>query len=76
LILVRAWLGGTDAVKEGTWVWSFSGLPLTYQNWNRGEPNANNSSENCLEILARGFYGGWNDITCSYLWASVCEKHL
>ena len=33
-----AWICGTDAASEGTWVWSPSGTPLSYTNWWSGEP--------------------------------------
>jgi hypothetical protein len=32
------WIGFTDQAAEGTWVW-ISGEPVTYTNWNGGEPN-------------------------------------
>ncbi|XP_055999464.1 C-type lectin mannose-binding isoform-like [Ostrea edulis] len=71
----RAWLGGVDTEKEGTWTWSFSQIPLTFQNWDQGEPNNDNRNEYCLEILGTK-YGRWNDYPCSNLMASVCEKDL
>lgn len=61
--------------KEGTWIWSFSEIPLTFQNWDQGEPNNDNGNEDCLEILGTK-YGRWNDNVCSNSIESVCEKDL
>ena len=32
------WIGFNDIEEEGNWVWS-SGAPVTYTNWDQGEPN-------------------------------------
>ncbi|XP_055999470.1 galactose-specific lectin nattectin-like [Ostrea edulis] len=71
----RAWLGGADTAEEGTWIWSFSEIPLSFKNWNKGEPNDDKGKEDCLEILGTQ-NGLWNDLPCSYSSASVCEKDL
>jgi hypothetical protein len=34
----NTWLGATDEVNEGTWVW-VSGEPWDYTTWREGEPN-------------------------------------
>merc|ERR1711902_248484 len=33
------WSSGTDNGEEGKFVWMSTGKPLTYENWNAGEPN-------------------------------------
>ena len=58
----KVWIGGTDAASEGTWKWSPSGTPLSYTNWNGGEPN-NLGREDCLEFWAST--GKWNDAPCT-----------
>ena len=58
------WLGATDEVKEGTWVW-VTGEPWKYRNWDKNEPNnANGKTEHFLEYSITGPIGGstWNDI--------------
>lgn len=37
---VQLWLGATDEINEGTWLWD-SGEPFAYSNWAPGEPNNN-----------------------------------
>jgi hypothetical protein len=33
------WTSGTDQGEEGKFFWMGTGKPVTYQNWNAGEPN-------------------------------------
>ncbi len=56
-----AWLGATDAVSEGRWVW-VDGSPMKYQNWDTaaGQPNDKQSREDYLVLLARRG-GRWSD---------------
>ena len=70
----RVWIGGTDAASEGTWVWSPSGTPLSYTNWNSGEPN-NWGNEDCLEFNWKSpGLGKWNDVPCNLERKYVCES--
>ncbi len=60
-----AWLGGSDADSEGTWVWMNGpeqGQSFTYENWYdpTGEPNDLNG-EDYLQMTQRG-WGSWNDL--------------
>ena len=55
----RYWIGFTDFVSEGTWVWD-SGISSTYTNWISSEPNGG-SSENCtLNVATSGRGWGFN----------------
>eukprot|EP00964_Phaeocystis_antarctica_P054727 scaffold32205_cov65-Phaeocystis_antarctica.AAC.1 len=68
----KVWIGATDAVSEGTWVWSPSNTPLSYTNWKAGEPN-NNGGQHCLT----GNYndaGEWDDGRCTYQYKYVCQQ--
>lgn len=47
------WIGLNDIVSEGTWVWS-SGEPVTYTNWEPGEPNNAPPGENAGVL--NGYY--------------------
>lgn len=33
------WTSGTDQGEEGKFFWLSNGKPITYTNWNAGEPN-------------------------------------
>ncbi|MCX7074533.1 MAG: lectin-like protein, partial [Methylococcales bacterium] len=48
------WIGLTDKITEGTFVWA-SGEILSYTNWNAGEPNG----ENFVQMRSSPYY--WND---------------
>jgi hypothetical protein len=78
---VDIWLGGTDAVTEGTWLWpsgtqfwlgGSAGMPVggKFSNWNGGEPN-NDLGEDCTEMYGTG---KWNDLSCSDTRRFLCRK--
>jgi hypothetical protein len=56
-----AWIGATDAVSEGTWMWS-DGTPWDYQTWADGQPDDWDGNEDCALMWASG---AWNDGQCS-----------
>ncbi|KAL3861251.1 hypothetical protein ACJMK2_007299 [Sinanodonta woodiana] len=69
----EVWVGATDLVFEGEWVWSESQSKLSeqhYTNWSPGEPNNAQSNENCMAITNTGY---WNDAPCSVLLHYLCE---
>ncbi|MEM1322250.1 MAG: lectin-like protein [Bacteroidota bacterium] len=57
-ITERVFIGLSDAQTEGAFAW-VNGDPLTYTNWNAGEPNDFGSGEDGTEMLVGGL---WNDI--------------
>nr|CAD7438285.1 unnamed protein product [Timema bartmani] len=72
------WTSGTDQASEGTFFWMSTGRPLTFTNWNTGEPNnfvyENGEEEHCLELWNRDGKGlKWNDTPCSFETFFVCE---
>ncbi|XP_074025521.1 brevican core protein triforce [Leptinotarsa decemlineata] len=72
------WTSGTDIAEEGNFFWMSTGRPITYTNWNAGEPNnfeyENGEQENCLELWNRDGKGlKWNDSPCSFETYFVCE---
>ncbi|XP_044207430.1 galactose-specific lectin nattectin-like, partial [Thunnus albacares] len=69
---LHTWIGGFDAVKEGTWMWT-DGSRFDYRRWGTGEPN-NVGVENCIEMNFRGSF--WNDGRCSWTRPFVCAKDL
>jgi hypothetical protein len=54
----RGWIGLNDAASVGNYVWS-DGTPVTYTNWNAGEPNHAGGIEFYAEMLSSN--GAWND---------------
>ncbi|KAL4223493.1 hypothetical protein ACF0H5_016964 [Mactra antiquata] len=67
---IRIWLGASDLEKEGVWKWQTSKQPITYQKWNKGEPNGR-MRENCLHFYEGS--GTWNDIPCDRTFNYICE---
>jgi len=76
-----AWIGYTDAQKEGSWIWT-SGQSSSYKNFGAGEPN-NGVLENCgaieLQRVASQPNGWWNDAICgstSSYGVALCEYDI
>lgn len=72
------WTAGTDQGEEGNFFWMSTGRPVTFTNWNAGEPNnfryENGEEEHCLELWNRDGKGlKWNDSPCSFETYFVCE---
>merc|ERR1711962_682715 len=72
------WTSGTDQAEEGKFFWMSTGKPMTYENWNAGDPNnfqyENGEQEHCLELWNRDGKGlRWNDTPCSFETYFVCE---
>lgn len=72
------WTSGTDLADEGNFFWMATGRPITFTNWNAGEPNnfryENGEEENCMELWNRDGKGlKWNDSPCSFETYFVCE---
>jgi len=67
------WLGLEDPLCKGgtcNYAW-IDGTPLTYSNYNFGEPNNTGGGEHCIE--AQAFSTGWNDIPCANVRGVICE---
>ncbi|XP_037085886.1 C-type lectin 37Db-like [Pollicipes pollicipes] len=72
------WISGTDQGEEGRFFWISSGRPITFTNWNAGEPNnfeyENGELEHCMELWDRDGKGmKWNDSPCSFETYFVCQ---
>ena len=67
------WLGATDEVAEGTWVW-VTGEPWAYTNWGTGEPN-NLGDQDYLTYWYQEA-SKWNDQLVNAVranWGYICE---
>ncbi|XP_039883221.1 type-2 ice-structuring protein-like isoform X2 [Simochromis diagramma] len=69
----ESWIGGTDASKEGKWLWSDE-TSFTYKKWCFREPN-NDRNQDCLQIN-RGVFKCWDDMWCDAHLPSVCAKNI
>ena len=65
------WIGGTDAASEGTWLWSPSNTPLSYTNWDSGQPG--NQGEDCTQAYSAN-NGVWHDYPCAWKEKYVCQQ--
>ncbi|XP_033897947.3 C-type lectin domain family 4 member E-like [Acipenser ruthenus] len=72
------WIGLTDAVTEGTWLW-VDGTPLNdkTQYWGSGEPNNKKGGEDCAHLPFHADplnpLNSWNDIECQKNYSRICE---
>ncbi|XP_049667141.1 C-type lectin domain family 17, member A-like isoform X3 [Accipiter gentilis] len=64
------WLGVTDQLEEGTWVWT-NGEHTSISYWNTWSENKDKDQKDCGSI---GPGGIWNDDRCSHTNHWICEK--
>ena len=67
----RCWIGGSDAVREGTWTWS-DGTKWDYENWSSGQPD-NWMATNGEDVIEMYPDGTWNDNDDYSLRTFVCS---
>ena len=72
------WLGATDILIAGEYIWESNGQQVTYTNWGGfpGLPDDNlgPQSENCMHMWFD--IGQWNDLGCDIkapAQATMCE---
>ena len=70
------WIGGTDEVLEGVWVWAATGKALSYTHWAPHQPRGPSTgiAENCIEMVQwDNHVGQWNDDDCTDREHFICE---
>lgn len=67
------WVGGTDVLVDGQWIWISSQEKIQYTDWVPGEPNGG-TREGCLMLYGGKFNFHWNDANCHSLQFFICEK--
>ncbi|XP_058832083.1 C-type lectin 37Db-like [Topomyia yanbarensis] len=71
------WIGGSDLGEEGVFSWVATGKLVTFTNWSPGEPNNNNGTEDCMQMVFIPRFAQrwtWNDNNCkgSHMYF-ICE---
>ncbi|XP_052684014.1 perlucin-like [Crassostrea angulata] len=67
------WIGLSDILVDGEWLWMSTQTVAQYTNWWPGEPNNYHSiAEDCAALHGRMFH--WYDIPCSRKNNFICEK--
>uniref|UniRef100_A0A194APV7 C-type lectin domain-containing protein n=1 Tax=Pinctada fucata TaxID=50426 RepID=A0A194APV7_PINFU len=66
------WIGLRDFKAEGKWLTFPDASYAKYVSWGRGKPNGGRR-ENCA-VMARRYDYRWDDVPCSYVLNSICEK--
>ncbi|XP_041458281.1 macrophage mannose receptor 1-like isoform X1 [Lytechinus variegatus] len=66
------WIGLHDTNMESGYEWS-DGAPVSYLNWNPGEPNDYNTGEDYVEMLSET--GKWNDHNGEYTAGYICKRN-
>ncbi|XP_041646972.1 galactose-specific lectin nattectin-like [Cheilinus undulatus] len=65
-----AWLGGTDAIKEGCWMWS-DGSSCDFKYWGKNQPSKK-KRQDCMLLGINGV----NNIRCNVKAAFVCTRDV
>lgn len=66
------WLGGSDILAEGSFVWSSNNRALNFNHWGPYDPNAYTAEDDCVVLMYPG--GDWADFECFMERQFICEK--
>jgi hypothetical protein len=72
IVIGGFWIGLTDALVEGRWVWETTQTPPSFTDWSPGEPNDAGHHEDCAYMYSNHFH--WNDTPCNGKMGFICEK--
>ena len=70
------WIGATDAVQEGHWLWE-SGGALAWSDWAPGEPNQMGNEDcalMCSSLWSGATPGQWIDVGCAMSVPFCCDN--
>lgn len=65
------WIGGTDASRDGEFMWEGHSQSFTWTNWGPGNPDRVGTSD-CVILFQRSDYK-WHDTSCSNNNSYICE---
>lgn len=71
-IAANIWLGGSDLLSEGSWVWMGSGEAFSYTGWHPTEPNNYHGGEHCAMMMYNNNQN-WADTNCADRNCFICE---
>jgi hypothetical protein len=63
------WIGLSDTIEEGVWLWASGYAPGSFDNWAATEPS-DGPGEDCVVLLD----GKWHDNVCSLDRGFICER--
>ncbi|XP_056002179.1 C-type lectin domain family 3 member A-like [Ostrea edulis] len=66
------WIGATDLLHEGTYVYPSNGSKIRYSNWEGRQPGGG-KKENCAVLALKS--AGWHDYPCKHKFHYICVKH-
>ncbi|XP_078572199.1 uncharacterized protein LOC144859420 [Branchiostoma floridae x Branchiostoma japonicum] len=66
------WMGMSDQVQEGLWVWEDGSFLTGWTNWSTGQPDDGSSTEECAHWYP-GYNFKWNDDQCYHTKYFICE---
>nr|XP_022294154.1 galactose-specific lectin nattectin-like [Crassostrea virginica] len=66
------WIGGSDIIQDGKWLWLSTQEPLDYTDWAPREPS-NGITARCMTMA---YHEGchWNDDICTMQYDFICER--
>ncbi|KAK7478821.1 hypothetical protein BaRGS_00029920 [Batillaria attramentaria] len=70
------WLGGTDIITEGHWVWLSSKEPISqgFSDWYPGQPDQGGGDQDCLVAWKAHDSYRWGDLHCFTTLQFICYK--
>ncbi|XP_052707225.1 perlucin-like isoform X1 [Crassostrea angulata] len=69
------WIGLTDALVEGKFVWQTTQEDAVFVDWAPLEPNDLAHIEDCGDLHS-GYQFKWNDASCSSKFDFICEREI
>lgn len=71
-IAANIWLGGSDILSDGSWVWVGSDEAFSYTGWYPTEPNNYHGGEHCALMMFNNNQD-WADTNCASKNSFICE---
>jgi hypothetical protein len=71
------WIGLTDQLEKGNYIWNYSNVPMTFSDWLPDEPKSS-SDHHCARTCFKncdgyGYLRSWRLDTCFLPLLALCE---